>query len=106
VNQVKWSQGALLNESEVSKEFSSEEEWVKSSTRSSRNATTEENRNATFYRYIPDIKDVLRDKFAKTNMQLGLNVGVMSKKDENVNKINVLVIDNHLRERKKLYPVL
>lgn len=98
-NQAKWSQGALLNESEVSKEFSSEEEWVKNSTRSSKNTTTEENRNATFYQYIPDIKDILKDKFAKASM-LGLDVGVTSKKDENVNKINVLVIDNHLRERK------
>lgn len=99
-NQAKWSQGALLSESKGSKEFSSEEEWVKSPTRNSRDATTEENRNATFYQYIPDIKDVLRDKFAKARMQLGLDVGITSKKDENVNKIDALTIDNRLRGRK------
>jgi len=99
-NQAKWSQDALLSENKVSKEFSSEEEWVKNS----RDAMTEENRkNATvFHLYIPDIKDVLREKFAKASMQLGLDVGVTSKKDtdENADKIDASDVDNRLRGKK------
>lgn len=44
----------------------------------------------------------MREKFAKTSMQLGLDVGVTSKKDidENVDKIDALVIDNRPRGKK------
>ncbi|XP_071646525.1 uncharacterized protein [Temnothorax longispinosus] len=93
-NQARWSQGALSGESKASKEFSSEEEWVKSS----RDATEENRKNATFHLYLPDIKDTLRDKFAKTSMQLGLDVGVTSKKDTDENV--VWVVDNRWRGRK------
>lgn len=101
-NQAKWS-GVLSSENKASKEFSSEEEWVKN-TKSLRDATTEENRKNTtvFHLYIPDIKDVLREKFSKASMQLGLDVGVTSKKDtdENADKIDAWIIDNRPREKK------
>lgn len=101
-NQAKWS-GVLSSEDKASKEFSSEEEWVKS-TKGLRDATTEENRKNTtvFHLYVPDIKDVLREKFSKASMQLGLDVGVTSKKDtdENANKIDAWIIDNRPRGKK------
>ncbi|TGZ37738.1 Uncharacterized protein DBV15_02964 [Temnothorax longispinosus] len=44
------------------------------------------------------LNDTLRDKFAKTSMQLGLDVGVTSKKDTDENV--VWVVDNRWRGRK------
>ncbi|XP_011690986.1 PREDICTED: uncharacterized protein LOC105451948 isoform X2 [Wasmannia auropunctata] len=65
-----------------------------------RDATAAEGsrRNATvFHLYIPDIKDMLREKFAKANMQLGLDVGVTG---EHADKIDALVVDDRSRGKK------
>ncbi|XP_011874525.1 PREDICTED: uncharacterized protein LOC105565716 [Vollenhovia emeryi] len=102
-NQAKWSQGALSSENEASKEFSSDEEWIDSARETRRAAATEGTRkNATVHlTYIPDIKDILREKFAKTSMQLGLDVGVTSKDtDENVDRIDAGIVDNRSKGRK------
>ncbi|KYN12386.1 hypothetical protein ALC57_15452, partial [Trachymyrmex cornetzi] len=94
-NQAKWLQDTLSSESKASKEFSSEEEWVKIPTRSPRDREEE---REYFYLYIPDIKDTLKDKFTKASMQLGLDVGVTSKKD--TDKIDTLIINNRSRGKK------
>lgn len=101
-NQAKWLQDTLSSESKASKEFSSEEEWIKNPTRGPRDREEKQKEREYFYLYVPDIKDILRDKFTKTSMQLGLDVGVTSKKDtdENANKIDGLVINNRSREKK------
>lgn len=83
-NQAKWSEGE-------SKEFSLEEDWIKR-----RDATDENRKNATFRLYFPDVKDALRNKFAKTSMQLGLDV--TSKKDTDENY--VLIVDNRSKGKK------
>ncbi|XP_011647350.1 uncharacterized protein LOC105433642 [Pogonomyrmex barbatus] len=104
-NQAKCSQGNVAsNENKASKEFSSEEEWAKSPTKAVEDATIEESRkNMTLFRlYVPDIKDAPREKFAKASMQLGLDVGVTSKKDTdgNADKTDGSVVDNHARRKK------
>ncbi|KAL6268396.1 hypothetical protein P5V15_001531 [Pogonomyrmex californicus] len=105
-NQAKCSQGVASNENKASKEFSSEEEWAKSPTKAVEDAKTieESRKNMTVFRlYVPDIKDALREKFAKASMQLGLDVGVTSKKDTdggNTDKTDRSVVDNHARRKK------
>ena len=100
-NQAKWLQDTLSSKSKASKEFSSEEEWVKIPIRSPRDKKEKQEEREYFYLYVPDIKDTLRDKFTKASMQLGL-VGITSKKDtdENVNKIDALIINNRSRGKK------
>ncbi|XP_070515327.1 uncharacterized protein, partial [Cardiocondyla obscurior] len=95
-NQAKLSHDVLLSNGEASKEYSSEEDWIKSAPRSSRDAKKEGNRkNVTLYVYVPDIENVLKEKFAKASMKLGVDVGVPSKKDEDVSKIDASAVDNH-----------
>lgn len=91
----------LWSETKTSKEFSSEEEWIGSLTRNSRAGRKHEERDFSLI-YPGYIKDILGEKFDKASMQL--DVGVMSKKDrnENMDKIDALliVVANGLKGKK------
>ncbi|XP_039305183.1 uncharacterized protein LOC113003237 [Solenopsis invicta] len=100
VNQAKRLQNALSKE--LPESFRRKKNELKARRGAPTRNTTAENKKDTnvFHLYIPDINDVLREKFAKANVQLGLDVGVTSKKDADENKIDVLVVNNRSRGKK------